>query len=255
MPGKWVVNTSTLRCSKGSEASNLIVPLLQGAGVMLGPAGPVATVGAYLPGCNIFPFGDCSATGSPCVPMTTSEWQDGPGVATGLRPVLTETGVLNCDVGGLIRVADPGQHSVDVELLGQEMAENLEEFESRFGDCREPIIVDGQLVGFLHEEQGVYRIRYLDGEQQIRELPLEEVDDLTIAITTLAGGAGIARALISRAAATEAAELAAAKAKHALAKVLSNPETARKVAEKVGNLPQTAKTAKGVAEAILKLFG
>ena len=222
---------------------------------MIGPVGAIATVAAYLPGCNIFPFGDCSATGSPCVPMTTSEWQGGSDVTVGLRPVLTETGVLHCDVGGMIRVVDPGQHSVDVGLLSQEMAKNVEEFETRFGDCRVPILVDGQLVGFLHEGDGIIRITFLDGEQQIREVPLEEPDDLTNAIMAMAGGAGIARAIITKAVGTEAVGLATAKAKHALAKVLAHPETARKVAEAVGNLPKTAETAKGVAEAVLKFLG
>lgn len=72
----------------------------------------LATIYDAVPIQNVGPFGTCTLLQGPCVPATPAPWSApymhlmGGG---GKPPLLAETAVLNCTVGAVILIADPGQ--------------------------------------------------------------------------------------------------------------------------------------------------
>lgn len=89
-----------------------------------------AAITDHVPIVNIVPFPGCVfKSGDPCVPVTPAPWT---GAITSppffsLSPVLTDAHVLVCANGGLISIADPGQHVVDVGDIVQPEDEDEDE--------------------------------------------------------------------------------------------------------------------------------
>jgi hypothetical protein len=70
-----------------------------------------------MPLVNVFPFGVCSITQKPCIPITPLPWQPGGiDIHTG-SPflVLPKNSLLGCMVGGFIEVTDAAQSTVFVD--------------------------------------------------------------------------------------------------------------------------------------------
>ncbi len=114
-PKLVVVDGASLKCSKGALPSMLTVTTPSDTEV--GEA-PVATIMDYFPGTNIKPFGVCAIKGGPCVPVTLMPWFPGePSIplVPSIFPILSDVSNLTCAVGGVIRVAFPGQSTFFVD--------------------------------------------------------------------------------------------------------------------------------------------
>ena len=124
-----VVNTAQLVCSFGTTPSSLVVL----------PVNRVqcehqfcANIMDHIPMVNIMPFGMCMSianpqvaaatsaalgvlTPQPCIPATASPWTPGaPTVLLGNQPALDNISICMCNWAGVITVADPGQHSMQI---------------------------------------------------------------------------------------------------------------------------------------------
>lgn len=126
---KLVVNGATLSCDQGAAPASLTVLPLEKTGA---DDQPVGTVNDFKPNVNIAPFGACRTqanpqvaaataaangvlTPQPCVPVTTSPWSPGAGIATlnGAK-LLTADSTCKCAWSGTIKVESPGS-AIDVD--------------------------------------------------------------------------------------------------------------------------------------------
>jgi len=116
--GLIVTGGASLQCSFGMAPSVLMV--LPANKVMVSQF--VATIMDNKPFVNIMPFGMCTTpsnptvaaataaalgvlTPMPCVPVTVAPWVPGyPTVLVGVFPVLTDSSILMCMWGGVIKV-------------------------------------------------------------------------------------------------------------------------------------------------------
>lgn len=126
--GLAVCGGAVLQCSFGMAPSSLMVlPQNQVVNLM-----PLATIMDNKPMVNIMPFGMCTSmsnptvaaataaamgalTPMPCLPAILSPWA--PGSATcliGGQPALHDACQLNCMYGGLIKVTQPGQTTIQI---------------------------------------------------------------------------------------------------------------------------------------------
>ncbi|HEU4323895.1 MAG TPA: PAAR-like protein [Roseiflexaceae bacterium] len=107
---KAVAAGAQLRCSVGSTPSVLIAT----SAVTVVTEGKVlASVMDHVPIANIPPFGVCSITGGPCVPVLPAPWTPSlTGLVTVSAPILPFNSTLLCAVGGQIMVADCNQNSI-----------------------------------------------------------------------------------------------------------------------------------------------
>ena len=105
-----VVSTATLRCRHGSAPAPLFCTGFQQVEVSFQAA---ASIEDHIPGINIFPFGTCSITKQPCVPITVDPWTSESGLSLFGASALHEEAKLRCTIGGVIFIEEPGQHRVD----------------------------------------------------------------------------------------------------------------------------------------------
>lgn len=118
---------ATLTCNFGVAPSTLLVtPEMR---VVINDI-PLATIMDFVPLKNITPFGVCTSpmnptviattaaklgvfTPAPCIPMTTQPWTPGASTVTvcGL-PSLHQGCTLQCQWGGVITIANPGQTTI-----------------------------------------------------------------------------------------------------------------------------------------------
>jgi hypothetical protein len=100
-----VCHGASLRCTRGRSPGRLLVPPDRAvhAGAL-----PVAQVLDHRPFVNIVPFGVCVAGLTPrqCRPDTPAPWMPGvAGVRVASTTVLDTSSSLDCQAGGLIRIA------------------------------------------------------------------------------------------------------------------------------------------------------
>ncbi|MEQ9625732.1 PAAR-like protein [Coleofasciculus chthonoplastes] len=110
---RQVCSGATLRCSLGSNSSVLTV---QPHNRVIA-TNPAANIHDNKPGVNFQPFGACASVGL-CVPVTPNPWKLGGKpvkIGSGGILTLTEADTLICQVGGVIKVIDPGQSCVRIE--------------------------------------------------------------------------------------------------------------------------------------------
>ncbi len=124
-----VIGSANLKCSFGASASSLsVLPSNKVDCENLA----VATVQDYKPNVNVMPFGMCrsmsnpqvaSATAAaqgvltpqPCVPVVTAPWSPGSSsVNVGNEAALTDDSKCNCQWGGVVEIAGPGQQSTEL---------------------------------------------------------------------------------------------------------------------------------------------
>jgi len=126
--GLIVTGGASLKCSFGVAPSVLMVLPTNKVSVSLF----VATIMDNKPFVNIMPFGMCTTlsnpavaaataaalgvlTPMPCVPVTVAPWIPGkPTVLVGSFPALTDSSVLMCTWGGVIKVTTAGQFKVQL---------------------------------------------------------------------------------------------------------------------------------------------
>jgi hypothetical protein len=117
-----------LQCSFGAAPSSLIV--LPDKRVLTGT--PAANIMDGKPIVNVPPFGMCSSlanptvaaataaalgvlTPMPCIPVTPAPWAPGaPTVLIADMPALDSNSMLMCTWGGVIKINNPGQTTVEV---------------------------------------------------------------------------------------------------------------------------------------------
>ena len=117
-----------LQCSLGAAPSSLIV--LPDKRVLTGT--PAANIMDGKPIVNVPPFGMCSSlanptvaaataaalgvlTPMPCIPVTPAPWAPGaPTVLIADMPALDSNSMLMCTWGGVIKINNPGQTTVEV---------------------------------------------------------------------------------------------------------------------------------------------
>ena len=97
-----------MRCTLGSTDSYLRIPV--GGVIIEGEC--TATRKDSVPMVNVQPFGICSATGGPCVPVTTMWLNSIESVTTSDEEMITTESILPCAVGGVISVSKT-QESVE----------------------------------------------------------------------------------------------------------------------------------------------
>jgi hypothetical protein len=102
-----VCHGATLECSLGTAPSTMtVLPLHR----MLTNGEPAANIGDHVPLLNILPFGVCQLTRLPCVPATPAPWVAGaPSAILDKLPLLNDSSILNCVLGGVIEVVDADQ--------------------------------------------------------------------------------------------------------------------------------------------------
>ncbi len=123
-----VINGAQLQCTFGTAPANLVITPenLTNANKV-----PAATIMDNVPMKNILPFGLCTTlsnpqvaaatsaasgvlTPQPCIPVTTAPWTPGsPTVMVKNKPALNNTCQLMCNWGGVIRVINAGQQTVN----------------------------------------------------------------------------------------------------------------------------------------------
>lgn len=126
--GQLVCTGAAINCSFGMMPSTLIsLPTHQ-----VNSKTPAATIMDHKPMVNIVPFGLCTSmsnptvisataaalgvlTPQPCVPVTTTPWVPGSStVVIGNMPALNNTCSCTCQWGGVIKIANAGQTSVNI---------------------------------------------------------------------------------------------------------------------------------------------
>ncbi|MCE5334201.1 MAG: DUF4280 domain-containing protein [Desulfobacteraceae bacterium] len=126
--GFLVTGGAMLQCCFGAAPSTLMVLPTNKAMVTMF----AATIMDNKPFVNIMPFGMCSTpsnpmvaaataaalgvlTPMPCIPMTVSPWVAGmPTVLIGTFPALSDSSILMCNWGGVIKVTTAGQFKVQL---------------------------------------------------------------------------------------------------------------------------------------------
>lgn len=121
--GFLVTGGAVLQCSFGAAPSTLMVLPSNKVAVELF----AATIMDHQPFVNVMPFGMCSTlsnplvaaatalaagvlTPMPCVPITVTPWVVGkPTVLIGTFPALTDSSILMCMWGGVIKINMAGQ--------------------------------------------------------------------------------------------------------------------------------------------------
>ena len=117
-----------LQCSFGMAPGTLqVAPQNQVVTSM-----PIANIMDFKPMANVAAFGMCQSLANPvvasataaalgvltpmaCVPNTTAPWSPGSVTVTIANfPALNDSSILNCMWGGVIKVANPGQMTIDV---------------------------------------------------------------------------------------------------------------------------------------------
>jgi len=124
-----VVTGAQLLCTFGTSPSALTVLPVNRVRCSMVFA---ATIQDHVPLVNVAPFGLCISpsnpqvaaataaalgvlTPQPCVPMTTSPWIPGaPTVKIGHQPALDNASSCNCQWGGVIAIASPGQVTTSI---------------------------------------------------------------------------------------------------------------------------------------------
>ncbi|MFT8242990.1 DUF4280 domain-containing protein [Roseomonas sp. BN140053] len=124
-----VVDGATLKCSFGAAPSRLTVLPVNRMWIENAPA---ANILDHKPMVNIQPFGACSCpanpqvaaataaalgvlTPQPCIPVTPTPWFIGSVNVTLVAPqILNDTAKCLCTWGGVITVADAGEHTEEV---------------------------------------------------------------------------------------------------------------------------------------------
>ncbi|BAZ28085.1 lysin [Cylindrospermum sp. NIES-4074] len=111
-----VCRGATLQCSLGTMFSTLIPTKALASPIQIGN-NTIATIDDHVPGQNIFPFGVCNATRTPCVPATSTKWTMG---VSGIEftkgaDALSMDSTLQCGVGGVISIVYCGQNTVFVD--------------------------------------------------------------------------------------------------------------------------------------------
>ncbi len=119
--GNYVSNGAMLTCTMGVAPSTLtVLPVDK----VLTENKPMATIMDHKPFVNIAPFALCSSplsptfikisgTPGPCIPNLPSPWMAGkPDVMIANKPALTAQCSLMCMYGGSIKIAFPGELSV-----------------------------------------------------------------------------------------------------------------------------------------------
>ncbi|ACK70177.1 conserved hypothetical protein [Gloeothece citriformis PCC 7424] len=129
--GLLVVMGATLQCVPfGTTPSSLIV-IPKGLPVFASNRF-AATIMDFAPLVNILPFGLCNSlanptvasataaalgvlTPMPCIPVTVSPWKPG-ALKTLINNfnALTDSSICNCTWGGIIKITNPGQFTVQV---------------------------------------------------------------------------------------------------------------------------------------------
>lgn len=126
--GNLVVMGANLQCTFGAAPSVLsVLP-----DKMTMATTPAANIMDYKPMVNILPFGTCmsianpvvaSATAAalgvltpmPCIPNTIAPWVPGcPTVLIKNMPALNDSSILTCMWGGVIKINNPGQMTVQI---------------------------------------------------------------------------------------------------------------------------------------------
>ncbi|NQU87936.1 MAG: DUF4280 domain-containing protein [Mariniphaga sp.] len=119
--GNYVSNSAMLTCTMGIAPSSLMVLPTD---MVFTENKPMATIMDHKPFVNVMPFALCnsplcptfikvSATPGPCVPNLPIPWAPGkPDVMVGNKPALTQQCSLTCIYGGMIKVAFPGEMTV-----------------------------------------------------------------------------------------------------------------------------------------------
>lgn len=114
MSGFIVVNGALIKCVLGAMPTPLTLNVSreQVAGKS------VCLITDNQPGVNIKPFGICGLTQLPCSPNTPSPWTNDTAVQLGglHLPVITQTSVLQCMIGGSIQILYPGQTTVSIGI-------------------------------------------------------------------------------------------------------------------------------------------
>lgn len=115
-----VIYGATTRCTGCAGAVSRLVTSSPHAVSAASTCMQAASLLDHQPVVNIVPFGACSfLSGNPCVPATPAPWF-GPiagAPSVGLSTTLTEAHALVCAVGGVITIADPGQHTVEIGAI------------------------------------------------------------------------------------------------------------------------------------------
>jgi hypothetical protein len=107
-----VVNGALLICTQGAAPSVLVVLAEHREQIEEEFA---ANITDHIPLVNIMPFAACAALEGPCVPATLAPWVPGsPSVILDEDPALDDSSILECLVGGVITVVDPGQTTVEI---------------------------------------------------------------------------------------------------------------------------------------------
>jgi hypothetical protein len=107
-----VVNGALLICSCGAAPSALVVLPVHREQIEDQFA---ANIMDHVPMVNIMPFGACATLQGPCVPATLVPWAPGsPTVMLDDQPALDDVSILECLVGGVITVSDPGQTTTEI---------------------------------------------------------------------------------------------------------------------------------------------
>lgn len=100
---KAICSSAKAKCSAGSVLSELkTTSCLEIAGKM------VATEAS-----SVLPFGQCSITGTPCIPLLLA-WSISEKLIIQGQRALTENSTVSCSVGGVISFEDPGQSIMEV---------------------------------------------------------------------------------------------------------------------------------------------
>jgi hypothetical protein len=119
--GNYVCNGAMLTCTMGIAPSALTVLPVNRVNT---ENKPMSTIMENKPYINVKPFGLCtsplcptfikiSGTPGPCVPTLPAPWVPGkPNVLVGNKPALTKQSSLMCVYGGTIKVAYPGEMTV-----------------------------------------------------------------------------------------------------------------------------------------------
>ena len=126
--GFAVIGGAMLQCSFGMAPSSLMVlPQNRVVNVM-----PLATIMDNKPLVNVMPFGMCSSlsnptvaaatsaamgalTPMPCIPAIPGPWVPGsPTCLIGGQPAINHTCQLTCAYGGIIKITQPGQNTIQI---------------------------------------------------------------------------------------------------------------------------------------------
>jgi hypothetical protein len=106
-----------LQCPMGSTASRLVA---SNALTIKVENKLLATINDSKPIKNIPPFGVCTITGGPCMPLLSTPWLGSIGMMFGVTtPVLPADSKLPCAAGGIITITDSNQSTVWVATLPQ----------------------------------------------------------------------------------------------------------------------------------------